>query len=343
MQAINLSDGTSIQVNVPLQQYNTLAIPAKAAFLSRCTTSNQIRQCLSFATDNGLDPLVLGEGSNTVFANDVEGLLILNRLAGIEVLSDSEKAVIVKVAAGENWHDFVKYALEQSWFGLENLALIPGLVGAAPIQNIGAYGVEVKDTIESVELIDIASLETRELSNSECQFDYRDSIFKNKLHDRCIITSVTFRLTKLANSNISYPALANSVPQSASPQDVFDAVCGIRSSKLPMPDDLPNAGSFFKNPIVSEQQNLALTERFPALVSYPISGGGAKLAAGWMIDQRGWKDKSVEGVYMHREQALVLINSNMKSGQAVLSLAGEIQADIERHYGVSLEVEPRVY
>jgi len=343
MQAISLSDGTSIQVDVPLQQYNTLAIPAKAAFLSRCTTANQIRQCLSFAADKGLAPLVLGEGSNTVFANDIDGLVILNRLAGIEVLNDNEQTVTVKVAAGENWHDFVKYALKQSWFGLENLALIPGLVGAAPIQNIGAYGVEVKDTIESVELIDIASLETRELSNSECQFDYRDSIFKNDLRDRCIITSVVFRLTKLANSNISYPALASSVPQSASPQDVFDAVCDIRSSKLPMPDDLPNAGSFFKNPIVDEQQHLALTERFPALVSYPISDGGAKLAAGWMIDQRGWKSKSVGGVYMHREQALVLINPNMKSGQAVLSLAGEIQADIERYYGVSLEVEPRVY
>ncbi len=343
MQAISLSSGTSIQVDVPLQQYNTLAIPAKAAFLSRCTNLNQIRQCLSFAADKDLAPIVLGEGSNTVFAKDVDGLVILNRLTGIEVLKETEQSVVIKVAAGENWHDFVKYALEQSWFGLENLALIPGLVGAAPIQNIGAYGVEVKDAIESVEFIDIASLESRKLNQSECEFAYRDSIFKKDLRDCCIITSVTFRLTKLADSNISYPALANSVPQSASPLDVFEAVCEIRSSKLPMPDDLPNAGSFFKNPIVSASQHLELIERFSDLVSYPISGGGAKLAAGWMIDQRGWKSKSVQGVYMHREQALVLINPNMKSGQSVLHLAGEIQADIKCHFGVTLEIEPRVY
>lgn len=343
MQAISLSDGTSIQVDVPLQQYNTLAIPVKAAYLSRCTNLNQIRQCLSFAAAKGLAPIVLGEGSNTVFAKDVDGLVILNRVTGIELVNDNEQSVTVKVAAGENWHDFVKYALDQSWFGIENLALIPGLVGAAPIQNIGAYGVEVKDTIESVELIDIASRESRELSHSECRFEYRDSIFKHDLRDRCIITSVTFRLTKLPSSNISYPALASSVPQSASPQEVFEAVCKIRSSKLPMPDNLPNAGSFFKNPIVSASQHLELIERFPDLVSYPISGGGAKLAAGWMIDQRGWKRKSIEGVYMHREQALVLINPNMKSGQAVLNLAHEIQSDIEDHYGVALEIEPRIY
>jgi len=343
MRSIDLSDGTLIQVDVPLQQYNTLAIPAKAAFLSRCTNVDQIRQCLGFAAQRELTPIVLGEGSNSVFSNDPSGIVILNRLAGIEVLNEDEQSVIVKVAAGENWHDFVKYALDQSWYGLENLALIPGLVGAAPIQNIGAYGVEVKDSIEAVELIDIASLENRKLSNSDCQFDYRDSTFKNELRDRCIITSVTFRLSKLAQPNLSYPALSNAVSSTANPHEVFEAVCRIRSSKLPMPDDLPNAGSFFKNPVVSEQQHFELKQRFPDLVSFSVDGGSVKLAAGWMIDQRGWKDKSVDAVYMHRQQALVLINPNMKSGKAVLNLAEEVRADIKQFYGVELEIEPRIY
>ena len=343
MPKISLSNDASISLDVSLQQYNTLAVPARAAYLSRCTTQEQIIQCVEFAEQKNLHIIVLGEGSNTVFANDVDGLVILNRLSGIELVNDTESQVTVKVAAGENWHDFVKYALGQGWYGLENLALIPGLVGAAPIQNIGAYGVEVKDLIDSVSLIDIESLELNHLSNEDCKFGYRDSVFKTDLRDRCIITDVTFTLAKVPQPVLKYPALANKFKSPPSAEQVFDLVCQIRSSKLPMPDDLPNAGSFFKNPVVTTQKYQELKQAFDDIVSFPQNNGDVKLAAGWLIDQRGWKSKSVDAVYMHREQALVLVNPNQKSGSAVLNLVRQVQADIKQCYGVNLEIEPRVY
>ncbi|MGK0375389.1 MAG: UDP-N-acetylmuramate dehydrogenase [Arenicella sp.] len=338
-----VSNDASIQLGVSLQPYNTLAIPAKAAYLSRCTSIEQLISCLEFAQKKSLPLLVLGEGSNIVFSKDFEGLVVLNRLTGIELVSQESDRVIVKVAAGENWHDFVRHSLEQGWFGLQNLALIPGLVGAAPIQNIGAYGVEVKDTITTVETLDIVSKELHTLNTADCQFAYRDSVFKQVLANKRVITSVTFALSKVANLNLSYPALAACFDYAPSPLDVFNAVCQIRAAKLPMPEDIPNAGSFFKNPIVDQDQYLKLQFDFPEIVAFPLQEGGAKLAAGWLIEQRGWKDKSLDAVYIHRHQALVIVNPNFKMGDSVLKLAAAIQADIESVYGVILEIEPRIY
>jgi UDP-N-acetylmuramate dehydrogenase len=332
-----------IQTGASLQEYNTLAVPAQAAFFTRCISLDQLTNSLRFARERALQVLVLGEGSNTVFTRDFEGLLVLNRLTGIDLLNENADNVTVKVAAGESWHDFVLFSLQHGWYGLENLALIPGLVGASPIQNIGAYGVEVKDTISAVHTLDIDSGEISVLSNSECDFSYRDSIFKRALVGKSIVTSVEFELSKTPRVNLSYPALAEHFDHLPSPMAVFKAVCEIRSAKLPMPDDIPNAGSFFKNPIVDQVKYNQLKIDFPSLVAFEIAGGGAKIAAAWLIEQCGWKEKSVDAVYVHRQHALVVVNPNFKHGGAILNLATAIQDDVKAHYGLVLEIEPRVY
>jgi len=259
----NTSNDINIQRNASLQPYNTLAVPAKAEFLSRCNSLSQIIASLDFAKRRALPIVILGEGSNTVFSKDFDGLVILNRLAGINLISEDSQNAVVEVAAGENWHDFVRYSLEQGWYGLENLALIPGLVGAAPIQNIGAYGVEVKDSINRVDCLEIDSQQPKVLSNSECNFGYRDSAFKQTLTGKYIVTSVTFSLSKSPTLTLSYPALADRFEHLAKPMDVFEAVSEIRAAKLPMPDDIPNAGSFFKNPIVDSDKYKKLKASFP--------------------------------------------------------------------------------
>ena len=327
-----------IDRDVDLQALNTLAVPAKAAYCATCMSVEDVQSSLKFANQHGLEILVLGEGSNTVFTKDYSGLVILNRLRGIELVRQDQEKVEIKVSAGEVWHHLVEHSIEQGWFGLENLALIPGLVGAAPIQNIGAYGVEVKEFITVVEFIELESGELRTLSLSECLFAYRDSVFKNRLAGKTIITAVNFRLTRVANCNLSYLTLA----EGSNPQDVFDAVCQIRSAKLPCPEDIPNAGSFFKNPIVSSDQYHRLLSDFPDIVCFKHDAGW-KLAAAWLIEQRGWKDKVLDGVKVHQQQALVVTNPMRRSGAQVLALATAIQQDIKMCFSVNLEIEPTLY
>ena len=337
-----MSDGFLIEENVALQAYNTLSVPVSARFFCRALTVKQLNDGLVFANERQLAVLILGEGSNTVFTQDFNGLLILNRLSGIELKSDTAGDVNINVAAGENWHDFVDYCLSQEWFGLENLALIPGLVGASPIQNIGAYGVEVKDTIESVTYLELATGEKRTLTNKECQFAYRDSVFKNRLNGETAIISVEFRLSKKLEVSLAYPALTEQLGLNPSPRDVFDKVCNVRRSKLPMPEDIPNAGSFFKNPVISKAHFERLTADFPGIVGFEFNGG-VKLAAAWLIEQRGWKQKEVADVKVHQRQALVVTNPKHKTGQDILLLATAIQADIKAIFNVCLEIEPRIY
>jgi len=298
-----------IKENASLQPFNSMAIPVNATALTTVSSLQELKQALDIARQKQLPILVLGEGSNTVFENDYDGLVILNRLKGIDLIQQDDRSVIVNVAAGENWHEFVAYSIDQGWYGLENLALIPGLVGAAPIQNIGAYGVEAKDVIVNVDYLEINTREQKKLSHEECCFAYRESIFKGEL----------------------YPALAAYFDGATPlPQQVFDAVCVIRKSKLPLPNQIPNAGSFFKNPIV------------PDVVSYKF-GAEYKLAAGWMIEKAGWKKKCLNNVCVHEHQALVIINPEKQSGVVVLGFATKIQQDIVTKFGVSLEIEPRVY
>ena len=332
----------SIERNNSLQPHNTMAVDAKAHALTRVSSNAEINQALDYAQANDLNVLVLGEGSNTIFGGDYSGLVILNRLKGITVLEQGHDQVLVHVASGENWHEFVEYSINQGWFGLENLALIPGLVGAAPMQNIGAYGVEVKDSIHCVEYIDIDSRDSVSLSKNECEFDYRESRFKQKLAGKVIITGVTFKLSTLANVNLRYPALGDLFDKAPTPKDVFSAVCNVRLAKLPLPKKIPNTGSFFKNPIVNRVQHEQLKLQYIDLVSYPF-GDRHKLAAGWLIDHAGWKNKSKKGVKVHDNQALVLTNPEKRSGFDVLSFAAEIQMDIRQKFSVELEIEPRIY
>jgi UDP-N-acetylmuramate dehydrogenase len=337
-----------IQHDIALQSLNTLALPARAAFYAEAHSDTDIVEAVAFANTQHLPLMVIGEGSNIVLADDFSGVVLLIKTCGIAInhdLSSSDSTTIyVNVAAGENWHQFVRYSLAQGWYGLENLALIPGLVGAAPIQNIGAYGLEVSQRIVSVTGWNIDLQEWQTLSNAECQFAYRDSIFKQQLLDGFIVSQVMFALSLVPSPIIHYPALLElfNDRSEVDPIDIADAVEKIRREKLPDPQQLPNAGSFFKNPLITPKQFELLKASHPSLPSYPQSEG-VKIPAAWLIDQSGWKGFREKGVGVHASQALVLINYAGATGQQILSLAKRIQADILQRYGIALEMEPRIY
>ncbi len=331
------------QPDAPLQGHSGMATPAKAAWLHTASSLAELQAAQEFAAQRELDLLVLGEGSNTVFTQDFSGLVVLNQLRGIRMVEETADSVLLDVAAGENWHQFVIYCLEQGWFGLENLALIPGSVGAAPMQNIGAYGVEVKDSIQSVTYVTHEQPKEQMLNAQDCEFEYRDSVFKHRLAGSATITSVRFKLSKYAQVNLSYAPLSDRFKNSSpTAREVFDAVCQIRSAKLPLPAELPNCGSFFKNPVVSEVKFKELQEECPEIVGFETADG-IKLAAAWLIERRGWKEKSLQGVRVHKEQALVITNPNRSAGEIVMKYAHQIRQDILDWSGIELEVEPRIY
>jgi len=330
-----------------LTQYNTMAVPVRAKGLSTVTSLEQLAEAIKEARKVSLPFIVLGEGSNTVFLEHYPGLVIVIALKGIDVVREDDVSITLRVGAGENWHQLVEHCVSKGWFGLENLALIPGLVGAAPIQNIGAYGVEVKDCIHHVEVFDVESQAVQIINNNDCRFGYRDSRFKNQWADTKIVTAVVFQLSKRAIINIDYPALAqyfnrqqsSAKPSVPGPKDVFQAVVEIRSEKLPSPHDVPNAGSFFKNPVIDAVAHQELKSRYPNLVSYP-AGERFKLAAAWLIETAGWKNKEIGGIKVHDRQALVVINPERCQGSAIKKFASALQMDIEDKFGVYLEVEP---
>lgn len=331
----------NIQQDVSLQSRSGMATPAVAKYLIEVESLKQINAALDFAGQEKLPFLVLGDGSNTVFTGDYAGLIIVNKLRGIEVSHPEQGFVQLSVAAGENWHELVETCLEKNWYGFENLALIPGSVGAAPMQNIGAYGVEVGAFIESVTYLDSQSRQLQTVSQRECKFSYRDSIFKQELSGRAIIIKVDFKLNETPNVNTSYVALKHKLPLSPNPKDVFTVVCEMRAAKLPLPKDIPNCGSFFKNPVVSAEQRASLLATHPNLVSFPLDGQ-YKLAAAWLIEQLGWKQRNLEGVRVHESQALVITNPKKARGSAVAHYAQQIQQDVLHEYGVQLEIEPRL-
>ncbi len=290
--------------------------------------------------------MVLGGGSNVVLPPKLNALVVKVALSGIDV-EESGDDVLLTVSAGENWHGLVEFCLQHGYYGIENLALIPGTVGAAPIQNIGAYGVELESCFHALRGWDIQQQQWRRIDKADCQFGYRDSVFKHQLKDRFIITEVTLRLSRYAQFHTEYPALKQALSECAAseltPRAVADAVIAVRQSKLPDPGQLPNAGSFFKNPVVDVAKACQLKNDFPAMVQYPVDGGYVKLAAGWLIDSCGWKGKSQGAIAVHQQQALVLVNRDGAQQGDVLALAEAIQADVRQRYGVELEIEPRVY
>ena len=329
-----------------LQNYNTFASPVCADFFVSVKDEAELIAALKFSKENNLSLLVLGGGSNIVLHDDFPGLAIHIQLMGKEWVREDAEYVYIKAAAGENWSDFVDYCLDEQYWGLENLSLIPGNVGAAPIQNIGAYGVELKDVFSELTALEIKSGLPITFTAEACQFGYRDSVFKDALKDQFIITSVTFKLTKMPALKIHYPALrdalANTPSENITPELVSQTVCDIRRSRLPDPGIIPNVGSFFKNPIVSTSTLSVIQQTFPNVVAYPVDGNSVKLAAGWLIDRAGWKGFS-KGAAVHEQQALVLTNPQRLRGSAVLEVAELIKASVLSKFGVELEQEPRNY
>lgn len=330
-----------------LGQKNTLNLQARARAYAAIGSDAELVQALAWAREQQLAVVALGEGSNIVLAGDIDALVIRQCSRGIQLLSEDDKTATLRVRAGENWHGFVAWALQAGYYGLENLALIPGTAGAAPIQNIGAYGVEVNAFVDAVHSVTVASGTHCRLSNRDCGFGYRDSVFKRELKDSQLITAVDFRLLKKPALRTEYPALAAELDYRRADEltatDVFDAVVRIRSSKLPDPRELPNAGSFFKNPVVAASKGKELAEIFPQMPQYVQGDGVIKLPAAWMIDHCGWKGFRENGVGVHPMHALVLVNYSAQDGSRLLALADKIQRSVQGVFDIGLEVEPRVY
>lgn len=329
--------------DVSLKPYNTLAIDVRAKYFVEAQDLQQIKAAVQFAHEQNIHLLVLGGGSNLLLTQDLPYLVVHIATSGIQLLSKDEHHVQVEVQAGENWHDFVQWTLAQGWSGLENLSLIPGTVGAAPVQNIGAYGVEVKDCLHSLKALDLTTGEICSFTNAQCEFAYRDSLFKQNA-GRFIILSVRFNLHKQAKLHLDYGHIRQHLAEQGIEQpnalQVAQAVCEIRQTKLPDPKLLPNSGSFFKNPQVSREQADKLKQKYPNLVAFDLADGQVKLAAGWLIEQAGWKGKRQGDAAVHDKQALVLVNHGKATGQEILQLATQIQQAIQAEFDVLLEIEP---
>lgn len=341
-----------VQQEVDLQPFNTLAVPATAERLCAVTTLGELQDALALAQAEHFHLHVLGGGSNVVLHPRLKGLVVQMRIQGREILERLPDSVVLRVGAGENWHELVEWCLGNGFYGLENLALIPGTVGAAPVQNIGAYGVEIFRFIERVEGLTLPDGQSVCLSAQECEFSYRDSIFKNRLRNRFIITAVVLRMPLSFTPEISYPALREQLTAEQAGEltahAVFDAVCHVRRTRLPDPQTNPNCGSFFKNPLVSWSLCEHLQNLYPAMPSYdvPAQPGVAplrKLAAAWLIDQAGWRGRVFGQIKVHDHQALVLTNPNRVDADAVLAAAEAISRDVKERFGVLLEMEPQVF
>ena len=329
-----------------LRALNTFGIDAKASAYLRITCVDDLRAVRDDPVFSALRRLVLGGGSNLLLTRDFDGLVLHMANTGMVVSGEDEDSVYVTAQAGENWHGFVQWTLANGYPGLENLSLIPGSVGASPIQNIGAYGVELSEFFHSLKAFDFQTGEILTLSRSDCQFAYRDSIFKQALRDRAVILEVTLILPKRWERNLCYAELAVELQTRGvlqpTARDISEAVIAIRSRKLPDPAKIGNAGSFFKNPVVSTEQHARLLAQHPQLVSYPQADGSVKLAAGWLIDQCGWKGKSLGAAGVHDKQALVLVNRGGATGSQVAQLAERVRLDVEQKFGVILVTEPIV-
>jgi UDP-N-acetylmuramate dehydrogenase len=333
-----------IYKNVSLKKYNTFGLDQKTDFL---ITIRSQEEAVSVMKDSGQlkQPLfVLGGGSNLLLTNDFKGTMIHPEITGIEIIEKQADHVIISAGAGLVWDDLVKWTVENGYGGLENLSLIPGMTGATPVQNIGAYGVEIKDYIEKVIAVSLENGSIRELNNHECRFGYRDSVFKNELKGKYLITNVWFRLTTEPVLNIQYGSLRDEVHKSGkvSQRNVRQAVIDIRTAKLPDPQQTGNAGSFFKNPVIDLQKSEELLIKYNRVPLYDEPGGGKKLAAGWLIDQCGWRGFRKGDAGVHDKQALVLVNYGSATGQEVLQLSEEIRRSVLEKFGILLDREVEV-
>ncbi|CAL2095350.1 UDP-N-acetylmuramate dehydrogenase [Tenacibaculum sp. 190524A02b] len=331
----------NIQENISLKKYNTFGIHVNAKRFVSIDSFYDLQQLLK----KEQDIFIISGGSNMLLTKDIEKLVVHLNIKGISIDKEEDNAVYLTVNAGENWHEFVLWCIEQGFGGLENLSLIPGNVGTCPIQNIGAYGVEVKDTITKVEALEITTGKLITFSNKDCKFGYRNSIFKNEAKNKYLITSVSFQLTKKDHTlNTSYGAIENKLKDITSPtiKDVSNAVISIRKSKLPDPSEIGNSGSFFKNPIISIEHYKDLLEKHPEIPSYKVSESEVKVPAGWLIEKSGFKGKRYGDTGVHTKQALVLVNYNNAKGIDVYKLAQKIQETIKENFNITLEIEVNV-
>ena len=341
--AQNAPQPSKLTRNLGLQDRNTFGFDACAELAYEITSAEQIPEVMESITAQKLSWRVLGGGSNVILPKLLLGATLLMNIDGINIVSSDANATVIKVGGGVNWHEFVAWTLDHDLPGLENLALIPGTVGAAPIQNIGAYGIEVGDYIDSIEAFDAQTNAFVTLPQSACHFAYRDSYFK-QYPNRFIVTKVAFKIPKHWEARIHYADLANQFDASASPspEEIFLAVCKIRTRKLPDPEVIGNAGSFFQNPIIPNEQYETLLHKYPKLVSYPDAPGQRKLAAGWLIDQCGFKGQRMGNVGVYENQALVLVNHGGGTAQDILGLAKCIQEKVRAEFGVKLVIEPNI-
>jgi len=335
-----------VEKNVPLQPYNSFGIVAKAHELVRVHDEADVRSVVDDA-HTGLRPVfILGGGSNIVLTGDVKALVLKVEVKGMRLVEETPRHWIVEAGAGESWHDWVVWCLQNDMPGLENLALIPGSVGASPVQNIGAYGIELQDRFHSLQAVDLVTGQTLDMDAAACRFAYRDSVFKHEWAGKRLITRVRLALPKAWRPELAYADLARKRTEAGvahpSAQQVFDWVCQIRRAKLPDPQVLGNAGSFFKNPSVSAEQCADIIAREPRIVHYPMPDGSVKLAAGWLIDACGWKGKTVGQAGVYPRQALVLVNHGGATGGEVMTLARAIQTSVYERFGILLEPEPVV-
>ncbi len=322
--------------NCPLKERHTFGMDVKADRLIEFANEDELKSALTGA----IKPLLfMGGGSNLLFLNNFAGTVFHSVIDDIDIVAEDDNSVSVRVGSGVVWDDFVAYCVEKGWWGVENLSLIPGEVGASAVQNIGAYGVEVKDVLQSIEAISVDDLSKRIFTNAECNYGYRDSIFKNSLKGKYVITYVTYRLSKTANPNIGYGALKSVLSENPSLNEIRDAIIAVRNSKLPDPKIYGNAGSFFMNPVIPMEQFVELQSRYPEIPSYPALDGYIKVPAGWLIEKSGWKGKSLGNAAVYEKQALVLINRGGATGMEVKHLADTVIADVQKIFGITLHAE----
>ena len=336
----------NIIANYPLLKLNTFGVDVKAKYFVSINTVNELIELTKTKVFKDLQLLILGGGSNILFTKDFDGLVILNSIKGKEIIDQTQESIFLKIGAGENWHELVMYTVDNGWGGIENLSLIPGNTGTAPMQNIGAYGVEIKETFVELEALEISSGKIVKFNNSDCEFGYRESVFKNKMKNQYIILNITLELKKNPVLNINYgdvkAILESQNINNPSIKDVSDAIISIRQSKLPDPKIIGNSGSFFKNPIVSLNQLELIKKKYPNVVNYKINENEFKIAAGWMIERAGWKGKKFNNYGVHEKQALVLVNYGLANGMEIFNLSEEIILDIKDKFGIKLEREVNI-
>ena len=331
--------------NMSIKELNSFNIDVRCKLFCKIISSDDIIQVLESEEFNKHKSILIGGGSNILFTKDLNGLLIQNNIKGISEISETNLYKTIKVGGGENWHEFVLWSIKNNLSGIENLSLIPGNVGASPIQNIGAYGVEVKSVVDKVWAIDILKKKEVIFSNRECQFDYRSSIFKTKLKDKIIITHVSFNLSKEPNHNISYNDIEKELKTQkldVSTKNISSAIIKIRKRKLPDPSKLGNAGSFFKNPIISKLKFKELQIKFPEIVGYKSSKNEMKIAAAWLIESCGWKGFRKGDIGVHKNQALVLVNYGDGKGEEIVSLAKDIEESVKKKFDITLVPEVNI-